>query len=499
MSLVLGTSRSRCKLFDRRGQIVAAVERGHRQVLPAPGRVEHDPAELWANIAAIIPQTIAGAGIDARQVVSMGIANQREAIIVWDRRTGETVGNAIGWADTRAGGLLAQRAGSGLRELVRRRCGLPLSPYFSASRIAWVMEQHPQLRDAAEQGLVLAGTLDSWLLWRLTGGPQGGVHATDVTNASRTMLMNLETLDWDAELLREFDIPAAMLPRILASTGHFGTERGTGIPITALLGDQQAALFGQACFGAGEAKCTYGTGAALLMNTGRVAVRSDHGLLTTVAYQIEGQPVHYALEGSIGPAGGLVDWIRQMGMIDSPPAIETLAGSVPDSADCHVIPGFAGLFAPHWESSARGAIVGLTGYVTKAHLARAVLEAIAWQTKSVVDAVDADFQPEIETLRIDGAMAANNLLMQLVADALERPVVRPSVSASISRGAAYAAGLSATYWSDPKALHRNIKPAGRWEPTPATSARADTYRTWQAMVAMLSKDPHQLAENVVET
>ncbi|MFE6617132.1 glycerol kinase GlpK [Amycolatopsis sp. NPDC057786] len=487
MSIDQGTTSTRCILFDARGRLVSVAQREHQQHFPRPGWVEHDATEIWRNVGRIVPQALADAGAEPAQVVGLGIANQRETTVLWDRHTGNPVGRAIVWQDTRTDAMLEQLAREPGADRVRRLCGLPLATYFSAPRIRWMLERTPGLRERAERGDVLFGTVESWLIWNLTGGPDGGVHVTDVTNASRTMLMNLRTLSWDDELLEFFDVPRAMLPRIRPSTEVYGTTSRVvpGIRIAAALGDQQAALFGQTCFAPGEAKCTYGTGSFLLLNTGPTPVLSTHGMLTTVGFKIGDEPAVYALEGSIAVTGSLVQWFRDgLELIGSAPEIETLARTVEDNGGCYIVPAFSGLFAPHWHSEARGVIAGLTSYITKGHLARAVLEATGWQTREVVDAMNADSGLALSTLKVDGGMTADNLLMQFVADVLDVPVVRPMVAETVSLGAAYAAGLSVGYWPDLEGLRRNWHRAGQWLPTMDPARRDSEYSHWRQAVEL---------------
>ncbi|QXV56288.1 glycerol kinase GlpK [Amycolatopsis sp. TNS106] len=487
MSIDQGTTSTRCILFDARGRLASVAQREHQQHFPRPGWVEHDATEIWRNVGRIVPQALADAGVEPAQVVGLGIANQRETTVLWDRHTGNPVGRAIVWQDTRTDAMLEQLAREPGADRVRRLCGLPLATYFSAPRIRWMLERTPGLRERAERGDVLFGTVESWLIWNLTGGPDGGVHVTDVTNASRTMLMNLRTLSWDDELLEFFDVPRAMLPRIRPSTEVYGTTSRVvpGIRIAAALGDQQAALFGQTCFAPGEAKCTYGTGSFLLLNTGPTPVLSTHGMLTTVGFKIGDEPAVYALEGSIAVTGSLVQWFRDgLELIGSAPEIETLARTVEDNGGCYIVPAFSGLFAPHWHSEARGVIAGLTSYITKGHLARAVLEATGWQTREVVDAMNADSGLALTTLKVDGGMTADNLLMQFVADVLDVPVVRPMVAETVSLGAAYAAGLSVGYWPDLEGLRRNWHRAGQWLPTMDPARRDSEYSHWRQAVEL---------------
>jgi glycerol kinase len=464
-----GTTSSRCIVFDRAGTIVAVAQREHRQIFPRPGWVEHDADEIWANVQAVVRDAFAQ--VDGR-IAAIGITNQRETTVVWDRHTGKPVQHAIVWQDTRTDAQLRRFAEAFGEENFRARTGLPLSPYFAGSKLAWLLE------NVGTADNLLFGTIDSWLIWKLTGR-----HVTDVTNASRTLLMNLKTLDWDDDILSAVGIPRAMLPEIRSSSEVYGTAFD-GIPVAAALGDQQAALFGQTCFDVGEAKCTYGTGSFLLLNTGARPVPSQHGLLTTVGYRIGDQPTVYALEGSIAVTGSLVQWLRDnLGLISSAAEIEPLARSVEDNGGCYIVPAFSGLFAPHWRPDARGVIAGLTGYVTKAHLARAVLEATGWQTREVVDAMNADSGVPLKGLKVDGGMVVNALLMQFVADVLAVPVVRPSVAETTCLGAAYAAGLAVGVWPDLDALRANWRADAEWSPS-ASPERIDAGLTqWRKAVA----------------
>jgi glycerol kinase len=485
MSVDQGTTSTRCILFDRHGRLVSVAQLEHRQYFPRPGWVEHDPVEIWRNLERVAPEALAQAGVGADQVVALGIANQRETTLLWDRRTGEPVGRAIVWQDTRTSDLVDELTREPRAAIVPERCGLPLATYFSAPRIRWLLDRRPGLRERAERGDVLFGTMETWLIWNLTGGPDGGLHVTDVTNASRTLLMDLATLAWDRDLLEFFGVPQAMLPQIRPSMEAFAPTSVLlpGVPIAAALGDQQAALFGQTCFSPGEAKCTYGTGSFLLLNTGTEPVRSKHGLLTTVGYKIGSEPTAYALEGSIAITGALVQWFRdQLGLVSSAPEIETLAASVPDNGGVYIVPAFSGLYAPYWRSDARGVIVGLTSYVTKAHLARAVLEATGWQTREVVDAMNADSGLELTALRVDGGMTADNLLMQFIADVLGVAVMRPMVTETVSLGAAYAAGLATGFWADPQVLRRNWHRAAQWLPQMEAGRRETEYDNWRRSV-----------------
>jgi glycerol kinase len=429
----------------------------------------------------VVASALENAQLQPRDLLALGITNQRETTVLWDRATGEPVHNAINWQDMRTAHLVRDLAGDAGQGRFRERCGLPLATYFSGPKIRWLLDEMPGLRARAEAGEVLFGTMDSWLIWNLTGR-----HLTDVTNASRTMLMNLRTLDWDDVLLDAVGVPRALLPEIRPSTEIYGEARAplAGVPVAAALGDQQAALFGQTCFAPGETKCTYGTGSFLVMNTGERPVASASGLLTTVGCKVGDQPPTYALEGSIAVTGALVQWLRdKVTLIGSAPEIETLARTVDDNGGCYFVPAFSGLFAPHWRSDARGVIAGLTGYITKGHLARAVLEATAWQTREVVEAMNADAGLRISTLRVDGGMTANNLLMQFLADVLDVPVVRPIVAETVSLGAAYAAGLAVGFWPSVDSLRANWHKAAEWLPSMDGAVRDKGYRKWRKAVA----------------
>jgi glycerol kinase len=476
-----GTASSRCMVFDHSARIVAVAQKEHEQLFPRPGWVEHDPEELWRNVVEVVQGALDDASLQPSDLVALGIGNQRESTIVWERESGAPVHNAINWQDTRTDHLIRELAGDAGQDRFRERCGLPLATYFSGPKLRWLLDTVPGLRERAEAGEVLFGTMDSWLIWKLTGR-----HLTDVTNASRTMLMGLETLDWDDELLDAMGVPRAMLPEIRPSSEVYGEARDgplAGVPVASALGDQQAALFGQTCFSSGEAKCTYGTGSFLLFNTGERPVQSANGLLTTVCARIGDETPTYALEGSIAVTGALVQWFRDnITLIGSAPEIETLARTVDDNGGCYFVPAFSGLFAPHWRSDARGVIAGLTGYITKGHLARAVLEATAWQTREVVEAMNSDARMPLRTLRVDGGMTANNLLMQFLADVLEARVVRPIVAETVSLGAAYAAGLAVGFWPDTDALRANWHKAAEWLPQMDGAERERGYRKWRKAV-----------------
>jgi glycerol kinase len=475
-----GTTSSRCIVFDADGGVVSVAQREHRQIFPRPGWVEHDAAEIWAAVQAVVGEALAAASIEPAQLAAVGITNQRETTVVWDRATGEPVGNAIVWQDTRTTPLLRELDRDLGEQRFRRTTGLPLATYFAGPKLRWLLANVDGLRARAERGEVLFGTMDSWLIWNLTGR-----HVTDVTNASRTLLMDLATLDWDPELLAAMDIPAAMLPEIRSSAEVYGPARGalSGVPVASALGDQQAALFGQTCFQPGEAKCTYGTGSFLLMNTGATPVTSAHGLLTTVGYRIGDQPAAYALEGAIAVTGSLVQWLRDnLGLISTAAEVEELARTVDDNGGCYFVPAFSGLFAPHWRGDARGVIAGLTGYITKGHLARAALEASAWQTREVVDAMNADSDVALRRLRVDGGMTANGLLMQFLADVLDVPVVRPTVAETTCLGAAYAAGLAVGFWPDQQTLRAKWRSDAQWQPAMDPAHRDRELRQWRKAV-----------------
>jgi glycerol kinase len=477
-----GTTSSRCIVFDRDGRIVAVDQKEHEQIFPKPGWVEHDATEIWQNVQQVVEGAVRKAGITAADVQAIGITNQRETTLLWDKATGAPVHHAIVWQDTRTDTLCRELGGDAGQDRYRRETGLPLASYFAGPKIRWLLDHVDGLRERAEAGEILFGTMDSWVIWNLTGGPDGGVHVTDVTNASRTLLMDLHTLDWDERILADIGVPAAVLPRIRSSSEVYGTAAGgvlAGVPVASALGDQQAALFGQTCFAGGEAKSTYGTGTFLLMNTGEEPISSRNGLVTTVGYRIGDQRPVYALEGSIAVTGALVQWMRdQMGLINSAAEIETLASSVEDNGGAYFVPAFSGLFAPYWRADARGVIAGLTRYVTKAHLARAVLEATAWQTREIVDAMTKDSGVELTALKVDGGMTSNNLLMQTLSDALDAPVVRPLVAETTCLGAAYAAGLAVGFWPDTEALRANWRRAAEWTPRMDAAVRDREYQNW---------------------
>lgn len=483
-----GTTSTRAIVFDAAARPVASAQREHAQIFPRAGRVEHDPIEIWANAQEVIAHALRDAGLTAADVAAVGVTNQRETAIVWDRRTGQPIHNALVWQETRTqpriDRLIARRGVGAFAE----QTGLPLATYFSASKIAWILDNVDGARDAAAAGDLLFGTPDTWVVWNLTGGVDGGIHVTDVTNASRTLLMDLRTLDWSDDLLSVWDIPRAMLPEIRSSSEVFGDVRQpavlAGVPIAGILGDQQAAAFGQTAFEAGESKNTYGTGNFLLVNTGTDIVRSAAGLITTVAYQVGDDAPRYALEGSIAVTGSLVQWLRDnLGVIRTSDEVEQLAASVADNGGAYFVPAFSGLFAPYWRPEARGALVGLTGYVTKAHLARAVLESTAFQSRDVIEAVVADAGRPLILLRVDGGMTRDALLMQFQADILGIPVVRPKVVETTSLGVAYAAGLAVGVWSSLDELRAHWQEDVRFEPRMGAEERSRRYRQWKKAVA----------------
>jgi glycerol kinase len=481
-----GTTSTRFIIFDRAGAVVACAQKEHRQIYPRPGWVEHDAEEIWQRTREVIAEAMRQAGLKAGGLAAIGITNQRETTVVWERRTGRPLMNAIVWQDTRVGSDVARFSREPGDAFFRTRTGLPLSTYFSSLKLRWILENLPGARRLAESGEILFGTIDSFLLWKLTGGPHGGLHATDVTNASRTQLMELKSLAWDKELLSAFGIPAQVLPEVRSSSEVYGrVAEGplSGVPVAGILGDQQAALVGQTCFKSGEAKNTYGTGCFLLMNTGEQAVDSRHGLLTTVAYKLGAQPARYALEGSVAIAGALVQWLRDnLGLIQSSPEIEKLAAAVDDNGGVYIVPAFSGLYAPYWKESARGVIAGLTRYANKSHLARAVLEAVAFQTREVVEAMEHDSGIALEILRVDGGMVGNDLLMQFQADILDRPVVLPAIQETTSLGAAYAAGLAVGFFSSTAELCAQWRQIKSWQPVMESARRASLYRAWKKAV-----------------
>jgi glycerol kinase len=483
-----GTTSTRFMIFDHDGHEVARHQLEHEQILPQAGWVEHDPHEIWESTQEVVEGALGRAGITADDLVAIGITNQRETTVVWDRRTGEPYANAIVWQDTRTDRIAAALDRSGQGDLIRERAGLPPAPYFSAGKLQWILENVEGVREDAEAGHAIFGTIDSWLIWWLTGGPDGGLHLTDVTNASRTMLMDLETLAWDDELLGLFDVPRSMLPEIRSSSEVYGHTRPDGpfsgeVAIAGDLGDQHAALVGQVCFQPGELKNTYGTGNFLVLNTGTEIVRSTNGLLTTLAYRFGDQPPVYALEGSIAVTGSAIQWLRdQLGVIKAAADTEGLAGTVDDNGGVSFVPAFSGLFAPYWRSDARGVIVGISRYNNVAHIARAALEAICYQSRDVVDAMVADADLDLTILRVDGGVTANELCMQIQADVLGVPVSRPVVAETTALGAAYAAGLAVGFWAGTDELVANWHESQRWEPAWTDQQRQDGHAQWKKAV-----------------
>jgi glycerol kinase len=488
LSIDQGTTSSRAILFGRDGLPVASAQQEFTQHFPRPGWVEHDAMEIWTSVREVVATVLARANVTSDDIVAAGVTNQRETTVLWDRGTGEPVGRAIVWQDTRTQEICDRLATDGGTRRYAERTGLPLATYFSGPKLAWMLENTPGARERADAGDLAFGTIDSWLLWNATGGPEEGVHVTDVTNASRTLLMDLRTLDWDAGICADLGIPASVLPQIRSSSEVYGLGRPhghlPGVPLAGILGDQQAATFGQACFEVGEAKNTYGTGSFMLLNTGTEPVPSEHGLVTTVAYRLAEQAPVYALEGSIAVTGSLVQWLRDnLGLIGSAAEVETLARAVEDNGGVYVVPAFSGLFAPYWRPDARGVVAGLTRYATKQHLARASLEAVAFQTREVADAMRADSGVELSELRVDGGMTANDLLMQMQADILGVPVVRPVVAETTALGAAYAAGLAVGYWSSTDEIVANWAEDRRWEPARDAPWRDRELRRWRKAVA----------------
>ncbi|MFH1184781.1 MAG: glycerol kinase GlpK [Chloroflexota bacterium] len=478
-----GTTSTRCMVFDRAGRVVASDQKEHRQIYPKPGWVEHDPAEIWTSIESVVAGALRGASLRAGALAAVGVANQRETTIVWDRRSGKAVYNAIVWQDTRTDSICRRLAGDFGSDRFRAKTGLPITTYFSGPKLKWLLDNVAGLRERAEGGEVLFGTVDSWILWNLTGE-----HYTDVTNASRTLLMNVHTLDWDDEMLIALGIPRAMLPRIGPSSAVIGTARAgcalSEVVVAGDLGDQQAALFGQTCFSPGEAKNTYGTGCFMLLNTGEKPVASNSGLLTTLAYKIRDEKPAYALEGSVAIAGALVQWLRDnLGIIGHSDEVETLARTVEDNGGVYFVPAFSGLFAPHWRADARGAILGMTRHTNKGHIARASLEATAFQTLEILEAMEKDSGVRLTELKVDGGMVVNELLMQFQADLLNVPVVRPQVAETTALGAAYAAGLAVGYWKDLDELRLNWRQEAKWLPRAHAAQREKMYSAWKKAVS----------------
>jgi glycerol kinase len=475
-----GTTSTRCILFDHSGNIAAIDQKEHEQIYPKPGWVEHDALEIWERTQRVIRGALEKSNAEVADIAAIGITNQRETAVVWERETGRPVHNAIVWQDTRTDSICNELAKDGGQNRFQAKTGLPLATYFSGPKLKWMLDNVPGVREQAQKGDLLFGNMDTWIIWNLTGA-----HVTDVTNASRTLLMDLKTLDWDEEILKILDIPRSMLPKICSSAEMYGSARGSlgGVPVAGDLGDQQAALFGQACYTSGEAKNTYGTGCFMLLNTGEKPVLSHNGLLTTLGYKIGDQPAVYALEGSIAIAGALVQWLRDnLGMIEKSSDVESLARSVDDAGGIYFVPAFSGLFAPYWRSDARGAIVGMTRYIIKGHIARAVLEATAYQTCEVLDAMEKDSGVRLTAMKVDGGMVFNELLMQFQADILNVPVIRPKVAETTALGAAYAAGLAVGFWKDYDELRLNWGKDKEWKPSMPAEKRDTLYAGWKKAV-----------------
>jgi glycerol kinase len=482
-----GTTSTRCMIFDHGGQVVSVKQKEHEQIYPKPGWVEHDANEIWSRTQEVIDEAMEDAGASADDIAGVGITNQRETTLVWDKNTGEPVHNALVWQDTRTDKIVDELSRDGGQARFQEQVGLPLATYFSGPKVRWILDNVDGTRDKAESGDLLFGNMDTWVIWNLTGGTDGGLHITDVTNASRTMLMDLKTLQWDEEIAGIIGVPTAMLPEIKPSSEVYGEVKIggglQGVSIAGDLGDQQAATFGQTCFAVGEAKNTYGTGNFLLLNTGTEAVPSKSGLLTTVGYKIGDEDAIYCLEGSIAITGALVQWLRDnLKMIKAAPEVEELAKSVDDNGGCYIVPAFSGLFAPYWKSNARGVVAGLTRYVNAGHIARAALEATAYQSREVVEAMDADSGVTLESLKVDGGMVGNDLLMQFQADLLGVPVIRPKVPETTSLGAAYAAGLATGFWNEVEDLRENWVEDKRWEPKMDSDTRDEYYKFWKRAV-----------------
>jgi glycerol kinase len=482
-----GTTSSRAMIFDHSGRVVSVAQKEHEQIFPKPGWVEHDPMEIWARCQEVLDEALDAAGASADDIAGLGITNQRETTVVWDRNTGEPVMNAIVWQDTRTDRLVDEFSADGGQDRFKQQTGLPLATYFSGPKARWILDNVDGARERAEAGDLLFGNIDTWCIWNLTGGTDGGIHMTDVSNASRTLLFDLNKLEWAEEIASTIGVPASMLPEVRASSAPYGevkTGKLTGVQIAGDLGDQQAATFGQTCFAVGEAKNTYGTGNFLLLNTGTEAVQSKTGLITTVCYKIGEADAVYALEGSIAITGALVQWLRDnLKMIKAAPEVEELAASVDDNGGLYIVPAFSGLFAPYWKSNARGVFAGLTRYVNAGHIARATLEATAYQSREIVDAMNEDSGVDLESLKVDGGMVQNELLMQFQADLLGVPVIRPQVAETTALGAAYAAGLATGFWAEQEDLRENWQEDKRWEPTMDAAQRDEYYKYWKKAVS----------------
>jgi glycerol kinase len=482
-----GTTSTRAMIFDHSGKVVSVAQKEHEQIFPKPGWVEHDPQEIWARSQEVLDEALSAANASADDIAGLGITNQRETTVVWDKNTGEPVMNAIVWQDTRTDRLVDELSREGGQDRFRAQVGLPLATYFSGPKVRWILDNVDGAAERAEAGDLLFGNMDTWCIWNLTGGTDGGLHMTDVTNASRTLMMDLETLQWDESIASTIGVPTSMLPEIRPSSAVYGEVKSgggfQGVKIAGDLGDQQAATFGQTCFSPGEAKNTYGTGNFLLLNTGNEAVQSKSGLITTVGYKIGDEAAVYCLEGSIAVTGSLIQWLRDnLKMIKAAPEVEELAQTVEDNGGCYIVPAFSGLFAPYWKSNARGVIAGLTRYVNAGHIARAALEATAYQSREVVEAMDADSGVKLESLKVDGGMVQNDLLMQFQADLLGVPVIRPQVAETTALGAAYAAGLATGFWDSVESLRQNWQEDKRWEPQMDATKRDEYYKYWKKAV-----------------
>jgi glycerol kinase len=481
-----GTTSSRAMVFNHEGRVVSVVQKEHEQIYPKPGWVEHDPKEIWARSQEVLDEALEQAGASKDDVAALGITNQRETTVVWDRNTGEPVMNALVWQDTRTDKIVDELSAGGGQDRFRSQVGLPLATYFSGPKVSWILDNVDGARDKADAGDLIFGNIDTWMIWNLTGGTNGGLHITDVTNASRTMLMDLKTLSWDADIASTIGVPMSMLPEIRASSEVYGEVASggfQGIQIAGDLGDQQAATFGQACFAPGEAKNTYGTGNFLLLNTGTEAVQSKNGMLTTLGYKVGDNDAVYCLEGAIAITGALVQWLRDnLKMIKAAPEVEELAQTVEDNGGLYIVPAFSGLFAPYWKSNARGVFAGLTRYVNAGHIARATLEATAYQSREVVEAMNQDSGVDLESLKVDGGMVGNDLLMQFQADLLGVPVIRPEVAETTALGAAYAAGLATGFWASEDDLRANWAEDKRWEPNMDADKRDEYYKFWKKAV-----------------
>ena len=480
-----GTTSTRFIVFDAEGNIAAFDQKEHKQIYPAPGLVEHDGMEIWQNTLEVINNGMRKSGLSSEDIAAIGITNQRETTILWNKLTGKPYGNAIVWQDTRTLEIISDLEKRGLAEEIRLRTGLPLATYFSGPKIKWIIDSHPEILEDIDRGEVLFGNMDTWVIWNLTGGPLGGIHVTDVTNASRTLLVDIKTLQWDDKMLQVLKIPASILPKIVASSEVYGYTRAglENVAVAGVLGDQQAALFGQACFKPGDVKNTYGTGCFMLMNTGTEPVISKNGLLTTVGYKLGNGPAVYCLEGSIAIAGALVQWLRDnLKIIENSADIEPLARTVTDNGDVYFVPAFSGLYAPYWRSDARGAIVGLTRFANRGHIARAVIESTAFQTREVLDAMESDSNVKFTNLKVDGGMVVNELLMQFQADILNVPVIKPRITETTALGAAYAAGLAVGYWQNLEQLSANWGKDKEWIPNMADEERAQLFSKWKIAV-----------------